>query len=202
MVWVSLVMAMTGGAGLLMAMDAEAARGGSPISAPALAATAPASVEGVLEVAPGVSVGRWKAIVIHHSGTPYGSMESLDRQAREMNLRGLGHHFVIGNGSGLRDGEVVAGYRWIRQLPGAHASGEHASWYDRNSIGICLVGDGDRRPFTAAQVRRLAQLVSTLMVELEIPAEAVVLHSEIAPTTDPGWHFPEAALREQLASRG
>ncbi len=45
---------------------------------------------------------------------------------------------------------------------GAHTAGEHGDWYNRNAIGICLVGDGDRREFTPAQIARLLQTVHAL----------------------------------------
>jgi N-acetyl-anhydromuramyl-L-alanine amidase AmpD len=111
----------------------------------------------------------------------------------------LGYHFVIGNGNGMDDGQLAVGRRWLDQLPGAHAAGASADWYNRHSIGICLVGDGNRNAFTPAQVRRLVQLVDALCHEFKIPPNKVLLHSQICNTDDPGRLFPEAVLTAQLS---
>lgn len=64
------------------------------------------------------------------------------------------------------------------------------------SIGIELEGS-DHRPFTAAQMRRLRQVVSALQAAFPaITREQVVGHSDIAPgrKTDPGPYFDWDAL--------
>lgn len=166
----------------------------------AAAVSAPASLESAFTTDAPLDAERWRAIVIYHSGSPYGNAESIGRRHENLGLQGLGYHFVVGNGSGLPDGAVELGFRWLRQLPGAHATGPYADWYDQHAIGICLVGHGNRRPFTRAQMSRLISLVRVLARELDIPPERIYLHSDIASTDSPGWHFPEASFREQIAS--
>jgi len=39
----------------------------------------------------------------------------------------------------MDDGDIDVGYRWLDQLPGPRF-GAKGDWYNRNSIGICLVG--------------------------------------------------------------
>lgn len=160
--------------------------------------TAPSSVEAVFSTRASLQRERWKSIVIHHSGSPVGSPATLEQQAIANNLKGLGYHFVIGNGNGIDDGEVHVGFRWLDQLPGAHAAGDQGDWYNRNSIGICLIGDGNRQEFTPTQIRRLLQLVDALAREFRIPRDQIVLHSDIAGISDPGRFFPAAAFNEQL----
>jgi len=164
-----------------------------------VAAAGPSSIEAVFRTTAPIEDKRWQAIVIHHSGSPFGTPATIEAQHRAMNIDGLGHHFIIGNGSGLPDGEIRVGYRWQDQLPGAHVSGPQGDWYNRNAISICLVGDGRRRPYTDQQLRRLVQLVSAMSERLGIPADHVYLHSDLTQTDDPGRFFPEAAFREQLA---
>ncbi len=193
---------MTFGAGVLVLIgpsDGGARRIGIPTLALADVARID-SLEGLMAVE--VDRDRWKAIVIHHSASPFETMETLDRKHRAMGLVGVGHHFVIGRGDGLADGEIQASFRWMDQLPGAHAGGSAGDWYDQHAISICLVGNGDRRAFSDRQLNRLRQLVNALMGELDLDPASVVLHSTIAPTTDPGWNFPEAWFREQLATGG
>lgn len=86
-------------------------------------------------------------IVIHCSDTPNGrphNAADIDRWHKERGWDGIGYHHVI-----LLDGTVEPG----RPLntPGAHAYG-----YNRESIGICLIG---RDEFTEAQMRSLEGLV-------------------------------------------
>jgi len=75
-----------------------------------------------------------------------------------------------------------------------HAGASHWQGRDRCndfSIGIELEGS-DHRPFTAAQMRRLRQVVAALQSAFpQITRERVVGHSDIAPgrKTDPGPWF-------------
>lgn len=202
-VWLALTAAMTGVGGLLLLVDGRPASRGDGIALPPLVSTGtPTSTESVIDTRKGKPLdrARWKSIVIHHSGSVSGSPSSIEQEHLAQRFKGLGHHFVIGNGRGMEDGEIHVGYRWLDQLPGAHAGGAQGAWYNNHAISICLVGDGDRRGFTKAQLMRLEQLVSALCAELKIQPEQVVLHSAIAQTNDPGRLFPEAWLRDELRS--
>jgi hypothetical protein len=198
-VWASLVLSMTvvGGGLFLIDRGPVAAAEGLSLT-PLMATSGVSTVEGVLNTRVPLDYDRWQAIVVHDSGSPYGTEASLDAQARANNLKGLGYHFVIGNGNGLDDGEILVGGRWRNQVPGAHAAGNRADWFNRHSIGICLVGDGNRSRPTQKQMQSLALLADTLCREFKITNDRVYLHSQIAPTDDPGRLFPEAAFRARL----
>lgn len=199
-VWASLLGAMTAVGGLMYALQGGPAPRLDGLALPAMvAASGPSTIEAVYRTRSPISVDRWQAIVIHHSGSMFATPATLEERARRMGLDGQGYHFVIGNGSGMDDGEVHVGYRWLDQLPGAHVAGERGEWFNRNSIGICLVGDGRRRPFTPEQMRRAVQLASSLSERFNIPAERIYLHRDVTAVDDPGPLFPEAAFREQLA---
>jgi hypothetical protein len=161
-----------------------------------------ASIEAIFQTRRDLDTARWQAIVIHDSGTPSGSAQSIEARHRAQNLAGLGYHFVIGNGRGTADGEVHVGYRWLDQLPGAHVGGPRGTYFNEQSIGICLVGDGSRSDFTEAQMGRLVELVRTLCAELGIPPSQVFLASDLMRVDSPGRHFPEAGFREQLGTPG
>lgn len=201
-VWVALLAAMTVvGGGLLLIDDRAIAapQGGLTLPAAAVMATGSTGLEALFERT-AVTPGRWKAIVIHHSASSTGSGKSLDAEARQAGLPGLGHHFVIGNGrGGMEAGEIHVGYRWTVQNPGVHTSGANADWYNQNAISICLVGDGDRKSFDGKQLQRTADLIKALCRELQIPQQNVKLHRDVATTNDPGRTFPEAWLREEIA---
>jgi N-acetyl-anhydromuramyl-L-alanine amidase AmpD len=200
-VWLALVGAMTGLGGVLLALDGRhAARVDGLAMPPLMAATSASSqIESIFGTRRPLDMQRWKYVVIHHTGEHYGTEASITRQHVKQGLQGLGHHFLIGNGSGMDDGELFVGKRWQQQQPGAHAVGTRSSELNQQGISICLVGNCDRTAPTRAQMDRLAELVSALCRQLNIPRDRVILHSDAAPVSDPGRRFPEAQLRQRLA---
>jgi len=171
---------------------------GLSLSAPVAAMTR-APTEAALNTRVPLDRDRWTGIMIHHSGSNAGSAASIQAQHERLNFRGLGHHFIIGNGAGMGDGEIHVGYRWLDQLPGAHAAGPEGQRHNLETISICLVGDGNRRPFTQAQMRRLLELVTGLQSELGLTPDRVLLHRDAAAVDDPGRLFPELEFRAALA---
>lgn len=201
-VWGALLATLTLLGGTLSTLDSKAAPRADGVSLPALLAPASsAGVEVVLSTKAPIQKNRWQAIVIHHSASPYATPESLDQDARASGLVGLGDHFVIGNGNGMSDGELHVGARWLKQQPGAHTAGKQGDWYNKNAVGIRLVGNGERGRFSDAQMRRLVQLVDTLAKELDIAKDRIVLADDVAKGSGPGRFFPAASFREQLAGR-
>jgi hypothetical protein len=198
-VWGSLLASMTMVGGTLLALDNQPAPRVEGLSLAPLAATGlPSNIESIFNIGKPLNKANWTSIVIHHSGSIVGSPESIEAEHQARNFRGLGHHFIIGNGNGMEDGRIHMGYRWMDQLPGAHAGGEQGQYYNMHAVSICLVGDGNRRAFTSVQMHRLVELVAALCRELNIPKDKVLLHSEIAPTDDPGSLFPEIEFRREL----
>lgn len=191
---------MTAVGGLLMALDRAP---GAPAGALALvnldSQRDASGFDAIFDTKTPIVAGRWTGIVIHHSGGALGSPETLTQQHNARGFKGLGYHFVISNGQGAPDGQVFVGYRWPEQLPGVHVAGSRAEQFNRQTIGICLIGDGERREFTPVQIARLAELVSALQRRLGIPDGQVALHRDIAPTSSPGRLFPEATFRQLLA---
>jgi N-acetyl-anhydromuramyl-L-alanine amidase AmpD len=159
------------------------------------------NVDPIFQIAQALDRKRWTGIVVHHLGEPAGDAESVQRQHISMGYQGLGYHFLIGNGNGLGDGVIHVGYRWNQQQPGAHVPGKTnlAAQQNQHAIGICLIGNGDRRPFTDRQLAQLQTLIHRLQTELDIPAENVLLHRDLVPqATSPGKLFPAAQFRESL----
>ncbi len=193
-VWVSFLASMTAVGGLLMLLDKGNVPRTDGLTLSPLAVASGVGVSGVtdpvFETRRPLDTSRWQAIVIHHSGSLTGSPATIEREHEARSLKGLGHHFIIGNGRGMEDGQVYLGFRWRDQLPGAHAAGPDGDWYNHHAISICLVGDGDRKPFTPAQLRELAELTQSLCRKLGIPENRVLLHSQIANVNDPGKLFP------------
>ncbi len=146
-----------------------------------------------------VTPHKWKYIVIHHSGATSGTVAGMDRYHREERHmeNGLAYHFVIGNGHGMKDGEIAIGNRWLHQIDGGHLAS-----YSLNkiSIGICLVGNFDRTRPTSKQLSQLHALVAYLMRRCHLKADAVTIHQDINPiyTRCPGKHFPTTRFMSSL----
>ncbi|GAB4520583.1 MAG: hypothetical protein Tsb0013_24160 [Phycisphaerales bacterium] len=200
-VWGALAASMTLVGGLLMLSDT--APGAAKALPEAVELAEPAGgLDALFQTTAPIDRERWTGIVIHHSGDPSGSADAIDSQHRDQGLQGLGYHFVIGNGRGSSDGAIHAGYRWDAQLPGAHAIGPEADAHNRHSIAICLVGDGNQKAFTDAQLASLIALVERLQDTCDIPEDHVLLHTDVAPTASPGRLFPARAFRAMLRTRG
>ena len=139
----------------------------------------------------------WKFIVLHHSATEVGSVESIDaahkqRKDSEGNpWRGIGYHFVVGNGRGMKDGQVAATFRWTEQCEGAHAGDLQ---YNTQGVGVCLIGNFEMEPPTPAQLDSLQDLVAALQKGCQIDAKSVIRHTDIKATACPGKRFPMEKL--------
>jgi len=143
---------------------------------------------------------RWRYIVIHHSATDVGDAESFHRQHAKKWQNGLGYHFVIGNGTTTRDGQVQVGPRWLRQndgIDGAHAGNKT---YNEYGVGVCLVGDFNQGRPTRGQLEALRTLCRALMGRYGIPADRIKLHKEVrrGHTDCPGDQFPMRAFLRML----
>ena len=137
----------------------------------------------------------WRWIVIHHSATPTGSAAAFDKMHKAKGWDELGYHFVIGNGTDTRDGQVEVGPRWPRQKWGAHAKTPD-NQYNDFGIGVCLVGNFDQTRPSQEQVRSLSRLVAHLMKTYHIPANRVVGHSDTGRATEcPGKLLNVAQVR-------
>jgi N-acetyl-anhydromuramyl-L-alanine amidase AmpD len=174
-------------------------RGGSTAAPPASAL--PAAVRTAIDKAP-VKAGRWKHIVLHHSGTPNGNAAAMDRYHREERRmqNGLAYHFVIGNGKGMKDGEIAVGKRWTAQLAGGHLRSEALN---EVAIGICLVGNFDQTMPTASQLRSLEALVTALRQRCKLPRSALKTHQQINPvyTRCAGRLFNNSKVLKDLQGR-
>ncbi|MHC4573934.1 MAG: peptidoglycan recognition protein family protein [Planctomycetota bacterium] len=144
---------------------------------------------------------KWKAIVIHHSGTESGNAAIFNRWHQEDNeWDGVGYDFVIGNGTDSGDGRVEVTFRWRQQRTGAHCK-TPGNWANEKAIGICLVGNFDRGVPTVRQMQSLVQLVRFLQSRYRIPRNLVYGHKNTpgARVTEcPGGNFPMARLKSML----
>ena len=144
----------------------------------------------------------WQYIVIHHSATESGSVETI--HAEHLNRRdaegnpwlGIGYHFVIGNGKGMPDGTVHATFRWNEQIHGAHSGSEV---FNARGIGICLIGNFEETHPSKAQMNSLKSLVRVLAARHRITPERLIGHASVKATACPGKHFPLNKIRQVIS---
>ncbi|MBM79477.1 MAG: N-acetylmuramoyl-L-alanine amidase [Planctomycetaceae bacterium] len=134
----------------------------------------------------------WQHIVIHHTASNGGSVESIHEGHLAKGWLGIGYHFVIGNGNGMSDGAIEPTFRWRQQMHGAHAGVKE---YNELGIGICLVGNFQDTQPTEAQLASVKRLVRTLSQEYQINADRVVGHRDVKSTACPGKNFPLSEVK-------
>ncbi len=142
---------------------------------------------------PDVPPRQWTYIVLHHTASSRGSVESINEahlQRRDKNgnhWMGIGYHFVVGNGNGMGDGEIEPTFRWRQQLQGAHAGEDE---HNKHGIGIAVVGNFDLGPPSPAQIASVRRLIRVLRVRYGIETANIIRHSDIKATACPGKYFP------------
>lgn len=136
----------------------------------------------------------WKYIVIHHSATQAGSVNAFHNYHTRQGYGGIAYHFVIGNGNGMKDGEVQETFRWKQQISGTHVS---VNAWDHNvfGIGICLVGNFDKVSPTKAQLQTLEKLISGLKKKYAIQQSNILGHKHVL-------HDDLSGRKEQTACPG
>jgi hypothetical protein len=143
-----------------------------------------------------VQRGRWKFVIVHNSGTRQGNARAFDyyhRKIRRMR-NGLAYHFVIGNGTSSRNGQIEIGDRWRRQINGGHV---HSDYMNNIALGVCLVGDFNRDQPTRAQLDACEELIRYLQERCgKSDGRSLIVrpHREVNPprwaTDCPGDAFP------------
>ena len=148
---------------------------------------------------------RWKGIVLHHSAVPFGSAAHEEKYHKSRGWDGLGYHFVINNGIrkngyGEPDGLVEIGYRWKGQKVGSHCreNGDKSNYWNKYTIGICLIGDFETKPPTQRQMDSLVKLVRFLQDRYDIPTSQIKGHRQIKATKCPGRKFPMNRFKSML----
>lgn len=142
--------------------------------------------------------GRWRYVVVHHSGIEAGNAKSYGAAHRRRGMEnGLAYNFVIGNGRDSGDGEIEIGPRWLRQIDGGHV---RSDFHNAHGIGICLVGNFEKRRPSARQMASLTALVDWLREEAPLGVKPKVTFHRLVDrnhTVCPGKYFPYAAMKKR-----
>lgn len=197
----TLVLGMTVVSSILLALEPDEAYPDAAWSLSALDMASDSARDEIL----GVPDDRdWQYIIIHDSRGISGGERELnaawDREYARLNMptpRGAGYHFVVNDTKGRSDGEVEIAKRWKQQMDGDYISGEQADMWNRESIGVCIMGDADNRPFSDDQIQATIKLVRMLQKQYNIPRSHVKIQpGRSADSLAP--FFPAAEFRKQI----
>jgi len=178
-VWKALLMllvSMTGGAMVLMAL------GNNPPSAGAFCLSSYyklASADQAVTSHAMQAMGRWKRVEVCYSGTRGGNIEWLAY------LQGLTHpqdlecHFIICNGFGGEDGQILTTERWDNQRSVRSSQNGYGV---EETIRICVVSDGRSTYPTDCQIKRVEALVDTIGKRFGIGPESVYYPADMVAT--------------------
>lgn len=147
-----------------------------------------------------IQPGRWTHVVVHHSGIEDGNAKAYDGAHRRRGMiNGLAYDFVIGNGRDSGDGEIEIGTRWLRQIDGGHV---RSHYYNAHGIGICLVGNFEKRRPGQTQLNALTALIDWLRDTAPLgsrPKFTVHRWVDKNHTVCPGRYFPYRDLKQRYA---
>ncbi|MEM6257899.1 MAG: peptidoglycan recognition family protein [Planctomycetota bacterium] len=197
----SLVVGMTLVSAILLALEPDPGYRQNAWSLSALDMSSDNARDEILGVPNGKD---WQYIIIHDSRGVAGGEKQLndawnleyERQGLPA-TRGAGYHFVINDLAGRSDGEVEIARRWKDQQAGDYINGEQADKWNRDAIGICLMGDADSQPFSDGQMDATIKLVRLLQQAYDIPRSKVFLHTgRSADSLAP--FFPAGEFRKQI----
>lgn len=163
----ALLVSMTFGAVVLMALSGRPPHAG-PFSLACYIGLAPIS-----ESLPSRAVQqaeRWRSIEVYFSGTAAGNIEQLAFLYDLADKEDLNCHFVVCNGAGGKNGQVIATARWQRQwstIPNGQYSGPS------EEIRICVIADGINTMATEYQIKRTYTLIDKLCRKFGISPKAI-----------------------------
>ncbi len=140
----------------------------------------------------------WRYIIIHHSATLNGNLKIFNNYHRNtLKLKdGIAYHFVIGNGTNSRDGELEISPRWEQQKAGPRCFN---SKINKSAIRICLVGNFEKNKPTEQQIATLTRLIKHLQKKHQISTQNVLPYrAESSKTLSPGKLFPLTDVKKAL----
>lgn len=158
---ICLVVAMTAGAAILMALDHQT------ISAGAFSLASYSSLGPISEIIATnepTNNRRWDKIEVFYSNTKGGNLNQLVSLSGLSSSEDLNFHFLVLNSLGGIDGQIQATAKWLNQwsaIPGG-------TWYGSgNTIRICVIGEGQKAA-SDYQMSRTEELIQELSRKFNI----------------------------------
>ena len=163
----ALLLSMTAGAIILMALGNNPPSAG-PFCLSSYYRLDP--VDKVISSRSAQSPGRWNRIEIYYSDTRAGNIEQIASLGGLSSPEDINCHFVICNGLGGGDGQIMPTERWQRQWSVVPSR----TWYGTTqTIRVCVVADGKTARPTDFQKRRVESLLEKLCRRFDVSTKAI-----------------------------
>jgi hypothetical protein len=163
----ALLVSMTVGAIVLMALS------GKPPSAGPFSLSSYIGLDPVKEAVRSQAkqqANRWEGVEVYYSGTKTGNIEQLASLSGLAGAEDLNCHFVVCNGLGGGNGQIMSTEKWQNQwsaIPGRNWHG------NGRTIRICVVADGANTRPTEYQIKRAYALVDRLCRSFVIQPKSI-----------------------------
>ena len=116
------------------------------------------------------SPDRWNNVEVYYSRSKAGNIQQLASLNGLSSEKDLNCHFVVCNGLGAPDGEILTTEKWQKQwsaVPGR-------TWYGSGqTIRICVIADGREAFPTDFQIKRVEALVRQLHRSFRISRRSI-----------------------------
>ncbi|MEN6386505.1 MAG: hypothetical protein ABFD79_15105 [Phycisphaerales bacterium] len=160
---ICLVVAMTAGAALLMALDHQSISAGAFSLA---SYSTLGSIDSVTITRQNTTSDRWNQIEVFFSNSKGGDLAQIASLTGLTNPDDLNFHFLICNSLGGIDGQIQPTEKWLNQWSALPAAG----WYGTNkTIRVCVVGEKSEGA-SDYQISRAEELVEDLAEKFGISA--------------------------------
>lgn len=132
-----------------------------------------------------------KTLVIHHSAVPptVGPKRIADYHVNSLRWPGIGYHFLV-----AEDGVIYQGNRIT-------TVSNHAARVNPRSVGVCFLGNFNKKAPPPAQLQAGAHLVAWLLQDLDLDLEVVKGHQEYMQTACPGNQWLKGKKWKQMLRR-
>jgi N-acetylmuramoyl-L-alanine amidase len=129
-----------------------------------------------------------KQIVIHHSERDKDCAEFIKVRHKKRGWEDIGYHFVIEKNGKLKKGRS-------EKFVGAHVLG-----YNKNSLGICLIGNFDEFFPTEKQLKTLLKFLKKILKKYKLSSKNILGHREFpgVKKTCPGKNINMREIRKKI----
>jgi len=169
-----LLISMTSGAILLMSLGNNAPSSGAfCLSSYYQLTSAEVAITSRIQESP----DRWSRVEVFYSHTKGGDINWLAARSGLSEPKDLNCHFVVCNGLGGNDGDILSTEKWQNQESVVPLQ----NWYSaRQTIRICVVADGEKSLPTDCQIKRVDTLVCLLTRKFEITPNNILYPADIS----------------------
>lgn len=163
---ICLIVSMTAGAAVLMALDRQSISAGAFSLA---SYSSLGSIESVTITRQPTTVDKWNRIEVFYSNSKGGDLAQIASLAGLSNSDDLNFHFLVCNSLGGLDGEIQPTEKWLNQWSALPAAG----WYGSSkTIRICVVGEKTQGA-SDYQISRTEELVENLARKFGIAPSSI-----------------------------